>query len=332
MELDTCTHLPPWLRQGGLGRYAYFSMTVPVHRPVMVDEVVSGLAVRSSGRYIDCTVGEGGHTRAILEATSPAPTVLGLDVDIDSLSTARRRLEVHFDNMVLVRGSYTDVTRIANEHGFSGADGVVFDLGFSSAQLERPERGFSFASEGPLDMRFDQRQASSATHLVNQESERKLADLIYRFGEERQSRRIAKAIVSARPIDTTSQLAGLVARAVRGVRGRIHPATRTFQALRMVVNDELKAIESGLEQAVRLLIPGGRVVVISYHSLEDRLVKEFIRRESKDCICEHSVQQCTCRHTATLRILTKKVVKPAEEEQRFNPRSRSAKLRIAESL
>jgi len=239
---------------------------------------------------------------------------------------------MHFDNMTLVRGSYTNVARIANEHGFSGADGILFDLGFSSAQLIRPERGFSFVSEGPLDMRFDQRQASSANHFVNKTSERELADLIYKFGEERQSRRIANAIVSARPIDTTSELAELVARTVRGARGRIHPATRTFQALRIVVNDELEAIEAGLEQAVRLLSPGGRAVVISYHSLEDRLVKEFIRRESKDCLCEHSAHQCTCGHTATLRILTKKVLRPIEEEQQFNPRSRSAKLRIAESL
>lgn len=298
----------------------------------MVDEVVRGLAVRSNGRYIDCTAGEGGHSRAILEAVSPAPTVLGLDVDIDSLSTARRWLEMHFDNMTLVRGSYTNVARIANEHGFSDADGILFDLGFSSAQLIRPERGFSFASEGPLDMRFDQRQASSANHFVNKTSERELANLIYKFGEERQSRRIANAIVSARPIDTTSELAELVARTVRGTRGRIHPATRTFQALRIVVNDELEAVEAGLEQAMRLLSPGGRVVIISYHSLEDRLVKEFIRRESKDCLCEHGAHQCTCGHTATLRILTKKVVRPIEKEQRFNPRSRSAKLRIAESL
>ncbi|MDA1189919.1 MAG: 16S rRNA (cytosine(1402)-N(4))-methyltransferase RsmH, partial [Chloroflexi bacterium] len=215
---------------------------------------------------------------------------------------------------------------------FSGADGILFDLGLSSAQLERAERGFSFANEGPLDMRFDQRQELSAERIINQSVERELADLIYQLGEERQSRRIARAIVSARPIRTTARLAEVVAGAVGGKRGRIHPATRTFQALRMAVNTELEAIGEGLKQAVGSLGSGGRLVVISYHSLEDRLVKEFMRRESKNCVCEPDAPGCTCKHIALIRIITKKVVKPTQEETKGNPRSRSAKLRIAERL
>jgi len=290
------------------------------------------LAVRPRGRYIDCTVGEGGHTQAILESTSPAPSVLGLDLDEDSLATARRRLEKHLDNVTLVRGSYTDVERLAAAHNFTGADGILFDLGLSSAQLETPQRGFSFASEGPLDMRFDQAQAQTAHRLVNQATERDLADIIYRLGEEHRSRRIARAIVSARPIETTTRLAEVVAAALGGVRGRIHPATQTFQALRMAVNSELEAIGSGMEQAVRVVGGGGRIVVVSYHSLEDRLVKGFMRRESMNCLCGPDAPPCTCGHTATIRILTKKVIKPTEQETGENPRSRSAKLRVAEKL
>jgi 16S rRNA (cytosine1402-N4)-methyltransferase len=211
------------------------------------------------------------------------------------------------------------------------ADGILFDLGFSSAQLDRPERGFSFAAEGPLDMRFDTRQKLTAERLVNTMPERELADLFYELGEEHRSRRIAKAIAAARPLTTTTQLAEVVAKAAgRHGYGRIHPATRTFQAIRIAVNAELDNIEAGLAQAVRVLAEGGRLVVLSYHSLEDRLVKEFTRRESTGCLCGANALPCTCGHTATLRLVTRKVVRPTDEEIRTNPRSRSAKMRVAE--
>jgi len=302
-----------------------------VHNPVMVREVVEALGIRPGGSYIDCTVGEGGHAEAILAAAEQAPRLLGLDLDEDSLATARRRLEKHLDKVTLVRGSYAGLERFAVDNGFMGADGILFDLGFSSAQLDRPARGFSFAGEGPLDMRFDTRQKLTAERLVNTMSERELADLIYKLGEEHRSRRIARAIVAARPLTTTTQLADVVARAAGGHgHGRIHPATRTFQAIRIAVNAELGNIEAGLAQAVQVLAGGGRLVVLSYHSLEDRLVKEFMRRESTGCLCGPSAPPCTCGHTATLRLVSRKVVKPTEEEVRTNPRSRSAKIRVAE--
>jgi 16S rRNA (cytosine1402-N4)-methyltransferase len=223
------------------------------------------------------------------------------------------------------------MAEVAAAHDFVPVDGILLDLGLSSLQLADADRGFSFLVDGPLDMRFDTISSDrTAADLVNHLSSEELADILYRYGEERQSRRIARAIVEARPLRTTRELVGVIEQAVGRRRGRLHPATLVFQALRIAVNEELIALESALPQAVDLLSPGGRLVVIAFHSLEDRIVKRFMRRESQDCICPPELPMCTCDHEATLSVITRKPIKPTDEEMRGNPRSRSARLRIAE--
>jgi 16S rRNA (cytosine1402-N4)-methyltransferase len=233
--------------------------------------------------------------------------------------------------VVTVQGSYASLQEIATRQGFVGVHGILLDLGLSSLQLADQSRGFSFQVDAPLDMRYSPDREETAAHLVNQLSESDLADLLFRYGEEWQSRRIARAIVSARPIERTGRLATVVARA-KGRRGRIHPATKTFQALRIAVNRELETLERGLPQAVSLLAAGGRLAVISFHSLEDRIVKRFFRRESRDCICPPEVPRCVCGHRATVRVLTRKPIRPSAREVEENPRSRSARMRVAERL
>ena len=303
------------------------------HTPVMVSEVLAGLKVRSDGTYIDSTVGEGGHALAVLGAAEPGARLLGIDLDAEALSTASSRLEAHRSRVTLARGSYTAIQQIAEEHDFMPADGVLFDLGVSALQLESAERGFSFSRSGTPDMRFDLRQELTAYDLVNRNSEEELANMIFRYGEERRSRRIARAIVVGRPIESTVDLASVIAHAAgRSTRGGIHPATRTFQALRIAVNGELENLRSGLERAIEVLRSGGRLVVISYHSIEDRLVKSMLRRESSSCVCPPGTPQCVCGHQASLKIITRRVVRPSTEEVLANPRSRSARLRVAERL
>lgn len=303
-----------------------------IHTSVLGAELLTALGVQSGGSYIDCTVGEGGHTALLLNAVRPPPRVLGIDLDASALATARIELAEFGDTVTLAHGSYVDMKRLATEAGLDGADGIIMDLGLSSLQLETAERGFSFQAEAKLDMRFDQGQQQSAWGVVNRTRERELADLIYALGEEPKSRRIASAIVKARPIETTTKLAETVAKAMGGRRGRTHPATRTFQAIRMAVNAELENVQAGLESAVETLKPGGRLAVISFHSLEDRLVKGFMSRESKDCICPPEFLQCDCQHVASLKRVNKKVIKASDEELRANPRARSARLRVAELL
>ena len=230
-----------------------------------------------------------------------------------------------------MQGNFADVEEIAVEHGFCPVDGVLLDLGLSSLQLEAAGRGFSFQLDGPLDMRFAPSQTTTAADLVNSLPVEELADILFRYGEEPRARRVARAIVAERPIITTRQLAALVERTV-GRRKKLHPATRTFQALRMVVNEEMECLAEALPQALRLLAPGGRLAIISFHSLEDRLVKQFFRREARDCLCPPEVLVCACGHRATLGILTKKPIRPSADEVAANPRSRSAKLRIAYRL
>ncbi len=306
-------------------------MIEPAHTPVLVNEVVEALAIRPFGWYVDCTVGLGGHSRAILEASAPDGRLLGLDADARSLELARQRLAAFGERVVLVHANFRDLERVARDKGVGTANGIIMDLGLSSWQLADSARGFSFHDEGGLDMRFDPSQGVSAADLVNTLPEDELAALIWRYGEEPKARPIARAIVGARPIATAGQLAGAIARAV-GKRGRIHPATRTFQALRIAANRELENLEAALPQAVRLLGPGGRLAVISFHSLEDRIVKTFFRNESRDCICPPRLPQCVCGHRATLRIVTKKPITPGPREVSANPRARSAKLRVAERL
>lgn len=301
------------------------------HEPVLLNETLKGLGVKPAGWYVDCTVGLGGHSQAILEASEPDGRLLGLDADSESLEQARLNLSRFGDRVRLVHGNFRDLEQIARQNGVNQANGVLMDLGLSSWQLAAAERGFSFQEDAPADMRFDRTQGLSAADLVNMLPEEDIVAALWQYGEEPRARRIARALVEARPIRTTGELADIVCRVVRR-RGRIHPATRTFQGLRIAVNRELEALEEALPQAVTILAPGGRLAVISFHSLEDRIVKLFFRQEAKDCICPPRSPACVCGHRATLRVITKKPVSPSEEEIARNPRARSAKLRVAERL
>jgi len=302
-----------------------------VHSPVLTDEVIECLAVEPGGRYIDCTLGAGGHARLILEAGAPGAMLLGIDADPHAVALARDNLTGLDGDLHLVNANFRELEETARGLTFVPVHGVLFDLGISSMQLAEDGRGFSFQTEAPLDMRFSPEQELTAADIVNGYDESEIANLIWEYGEERFSRRIAKAIVRARPLQTTTALASVIARAVPG-RGKINPATRTFQALRIAVNDELRTLESGLKQARDVLGTGGRLVVISFHSLEDRIVKQFLQRESRDCICPPETPQCICDHKATLRKITRRPITPTRQEQTTNPRSRSAKLRAAERI
>lgn len=286
---------------------------------------------------MDGTVGAGGHAHGILERSSPEGQLLGLDRDVDALRVAADRLRPYAERVRLSHASFEFVQAEAERIGWQAGsvDGIVLDLGVSSMQLEDPSRGFGFRSEGPLDMRFDVSAPLQAADLVNGLPVDELADLLRRLGEEPQARRIARAIVAARPIGTPRQLADVVAQASGAPRGRrLHPATLTFQALRIAVNDELAALERTLPQAVGLLRPGGRLAVIAFQSLEDRLVKEFMRRESRDCLCPPEQPMCTCGHRAQVvpQPFGRKAVKATSAELARNPRARSARLRVVERL
>jgi 16S rRNA (cytosine1402-N4)-methyltransferase len=301
------------------------------HEPVLYQEALEALQVRPGGRYVDATIGAGGHASGILERSAPDGRLLGLDADPTAVALARRRLAAYGERVITLHGNFTTLAAAAAQHGFVPADGVLMDLGLSSMQLEDGSRGFSFRRDGPLDMRFDPTQGATAAEVINNLSENELADLIYRYGEERHSRAIARAIVARRPLHTTAELAAIVQGVLRR-RGPIHPATRTFQALRIATNDELAALQAALPQALSLLKPGGRIAVISFHSLEDRIVKQFFRRESSDCICPPEAPVCNCGHRAALRTVTRKPIRPAAEEMAANPRARSARLRAAQRL
>lgn len=305
-------------------------MTAAIHTSVLLTEAVAGLNVRAGGRYMDCTLGLGGHTEAILQAGG---RVLALDADPDALQLAASRLASWGDQVKLVHANFRQLGEVARREGFAPADGILFDLGISSLQLSPAGRGFSFQSDQPLDMRFDPEQPESAADLVNGLPEAELARLIWEYGEERLSRKIARYIVERRPLRTTGDLVKAVI-AAAGPRhsGGIHPATRTFQALRIAVNDELGTLDSALDQAIGLLGDGGRLAVISFHSLEDRIVKNRFRDEEKTCVCPPAQPVCNCGHVPRLRTLTKKPIVATPEETAANPRSRSAKLRIAERL
>jgi 16S rRNA (cytosine1402-N4)-methyltransferase len=284
------------------------------------------------GFYIDGTIGAGGHAWGILEACQPDGLLLGLDVDPQALELAHGRLAPYGQRAILVRASYTTILEQLQRVGRKTVDGILLDLGMSSIQLDTPQRGFSFQVDAPLDMRFDPSNPVRAADLVNSKPENELADILYRFGEERHSHQVAQAIVRARPVTSTRQLAEVVARVTGGRRKGLHPATRTFQALRIAVNHELEAVEDVLPRAMACLVSGGRLAVISFHSLEDRLVKQFMRRESQDCICPPRQPVCTCSHRASLREINRHPVRPQEAELHNNPRARSARLRVAEKL
>jgi 16S rRNA (cytosine1402-N4)-methyltransferase len=302
------------------------------HQPVLYKEIIHALQPQAGGRYVDGTLGAGGHARGIMEASAPDGLLLGLDVDPQALAIARRNLAPYEGRTHLVQASYTSLSQQLAQLGWDTVDGILLDLGASSMQFDTPERGFSFQHDAPLDMRFGPHVPRTAADLVNLSSERELADLIYRYGEERDSRKIARAIVRARPIHTTRELVAAIESISPRRGGRVHPATRTFQALRIAVNDELSAIEEVLPQAVAALRPGGRLAVISFHSLEDRIVKEFFRDHSRDRVNPPYERLYEEERKATLKEVNRKPIVPSEEEIQDNPRARSAKLRIAEKL
>jgi 16S rRNA (cytosine1402-N4)-methyltransferase len=304
------------------------------HVPVLLAETLAGLQLTPGGVCIDGTLGGAGHAEAMLQATNPDGRLLGLDMDPAAIARAAERLAPFGERVTLVHTSFGEMAQAAAAHGFVQAAAILLDLGISSFQLTEADRGFSFMAAGPLDMRMDTDADLTAEEIVNTWPQEELANIIYQYGEETKSRRIARAIVDARPLHTTTELAEVVARSLGGRHGgqRIHPATRTFQALRIAVNDELGTLSRTLPQIVSLLAGGGRFAIITFHSLEDRIVKQFIQLESRDCICPPELPICQCGHHATLRPVTRKPVQPSEAEIAVNSRSRSAKLRIAERL
>lgn len=304
---------------GGKGNF----LKIP-HIPVLKTEILAWLNCRPGGHYLDCTVGYGGLAEEILGASDPDGLLIGIDQDREAITSARGRLQAYGKRVHLIHGNFSDLKQHLRMVGLSEVDGVVFDLGVSSAQLDEPERGFSFQADGPLDMRMDQAGAQTAADLVADLPEKELADLIFRYGEERYSRRIARAIVQARrgrPLRTTGDLVAVIREAVPASyrHGRLHCATRTFQALRIAVNRELDVLEGALRDAAEVLAPGGRLCVVSFHSLEDRIAKQTLRALSQG-------------PDPRLAVLTKKPLVPSERECRENPRARSAKLRVAERL
>ncbi len=308
------------------------------HLPVLAEEVVMMLAPAPGSLQIDATLGGGGHTERILEASSPDGRLLGLDADGAAIARVRERLKRFGDRLVLRQANFRELGEVAPAAGFGQVDGLLFDLGLSSYQLADDARGFSFRAAGPLDMRFDTSRGVPASELVAALDARELADLFKRYGEEPYAGRIARAIVESRaqaPLETAGQLASLVERVVPGPppgRRRVHPATRVFQALRIAVNAELDALEEALASGMDLLRPGGRLVVLSYHSLEDRIVKQFIAAERKGCTCPPEVPVCVCGRQPRLRRVGPPSITPSAAEIAANPRSRSARLRAAERL
>jgi 16S rRNA (cytosine1402-N4)-methyltransferase len=307
------------------------------HTPVLAEEVMTILSPRPGGLQIDGTLGGGGHTERILEASNPDGRVLGLDADPAAITRVRARLTRFGDRLVLRQANFRELADVAPPAGFGAVDGLLLDLGLSSFQLADDGRGFGFRTSGPLDMRFDPTRGVPASELLATLDVDELAMLFRRYGEEPHALRIARSIVRERavaPIATADRLAAVVASTVPATRGshRIHPATRVFQALRIVVNDELGALEAVLSAAMDLLRPGGRLVVLSYHSLEDRIVKRFVAAERKGCVCPREVPICVCGRVPRLRAVGPQPVMPTELEVSANPRARSARLRAAERL
>ena len=306
------------------------------HESVMKNEVLHYLNVHMEGVIVDGTLGDGGHTEFILKNTAPEIRVFAIDRDRSAIERARERLSPFRDRVTLAYGNLGDLKSLAVQNGIIRIVGLLMDLGVSSPQLDTPERGFSIQHDGPLDMRMNPSQKTSAADLLKELSDAELAAIIKNFGEERYSKRIVRAIrkeQAERPISTTGQLSRIVARVVTSPRHtRIHPATRTFQALRIAVNDELEQLKLALQGVIGLLNSTARLVVISFHSLEDRIVKTFFRDEQKGCSCPPKIPMCICGRTQTLKVLTRKPIVPSEEEVARNPRSISAKLRVAERI
>ena len=304
----------------------------PPHQPVLYQESINLLQPKNHGRYVDGTLGAGGHAAGILESSKPGGKLLGLDIDDQAIEIAKARLTAYGSRVILRKDSYANLGGHLRTLNWPCTDGIILDLGLSSMQLDTSDRGFSFIKDAPLDMRFNKDQKRTASEIINSWSEKDLAKVLWDFGEEPKSRQIAASIIEQRPVFTTHQLAAIVLNAYKGKRGKIHPATRTFQALRIAVNEELDTLEKGLEEALKALCKGGRLAVISFHSLEDRKVKQLFQRESRDCICPPEQPVCICGHKVSVRLISKKAIIPSQEEVVKNPRARSAKLRVVEKL
>ena len=303
------------------------------HEPVLLAESVQHLMLKEAGVYVDGTTGQGGHSEAMLLAEPQVKAVLGIDWDPRSLEFAQSRLADFADRFLSAAGSYTQMVELAAGQGISSVDGVLLDLGFSSLQIEGPEYGLSFQEDGPLDMRYNPEGGLTAEEIINTYSEHELGQIIRRYGEEPRGMAIARAIIKERPVQGTAQLASIVGSVLGRRPGqRVSPATKTFQALRIAVNDELSNVERGIDAAITLLAPGGRLAVISYHSLEDRIIKTQFNRGAAACVCPPGLPVCTCGQTPRLKIINRRVIKPSQAEIDSNPRSRSAKLRVAERV
>ena len=314
------------------------------HIPVLCNKVIDFLSPKSDGVYIDGTVGLGGHSAAILETSAPNGRVIGIDLDVEALTIAKSRLHVFGERSSLINGNFAEMdVLLETRHSIHAVDGIVLDLGVSSLQLDTPDRGFSFNHTGPLDMRMNARQMLNseretdltAMRVVNNSPMNALVDIFKRYGEERFARRIAHRIIQTRqetPIMTTTQLAEIVKQAVPKGVSKIHPATRVFQALRIHINAELENLETGLDIAIQLLRQGSCLCIITFHSLEDRIVKHCFQKCARTCICPPKTPICICEHTASLEILTKRPISPDAVEVQHNPRARSAKLRVARKL
>ena len=307
------------------------------HRPVLLDECMEGLNIRPDGIYLDGTLGRAGHSWEIVRRLTAGGRLIGLDRDETALEAARRRLAPYIDRVTLVHSNFSCVAQVLDQLNVPAVDGMLFDLGVSSPQLDDAQRGFSYMHDAPLDMRMDRTAGLTARTVVNEWPYEELRRILYEYGEERYAPAIARRIVTAReeaPIETTGQLVELIKSAMppQALREKQHPAKRSFQAIRIAVNDELGAVRQGMEAAIDHLKPGGRLAVITFHSLEDRIVKNVFQDAAKGCTCPPSFPVCVCGHKPKIKILTKKPIIATREEVEENPRSRSAKLRVAERV
>lgn len=307
------------------------------HITVLHEEAVDGLNIKPGGIYVDCTLGGAGHSSLIASRLTEGARLISIDQDDTALAAARERLAPYMDHVTLVKSNFRRIKQILHDLHITQVDGVLFDLGVSSPQLDEAERGFSYNAEATLDMRMDQQQELTAYSIVNEWEESEIASIIFKYGEEKFARRIAREICLARankPIETTEELVELIKRGIPAPARRTggHPAKRTFQAIRIAVNDELNAFQEALEDSIEMLAPGGRTSVITFHSLEDRICKQTYQKYSKGCICPPGLPQCACGQKPTLKIITRKPIIPTDVEQEANRRARSAKLRIAEKL
>lgn len=307
------------------------------HVTVLMDEAVAGLNIRPGGIYVDCTLGGAGHSSLIASKLTEGGRLIAIDQDDWALDNARERLASYMDRVTLVKSNFRHIKDIVRDLGLAGVDGILFDLGVSSPQLDEGERGFSYNADAPLDMRMDQQAPLSAYDIINEWDEEEIAKIIWLYGEEKFSRRIARQIVQQRkkqPIQTTGELVELIKEGIPAAARRTgpHPAKRTFQAIRIAVNDELDAFKEAVVDAIEVLNPEGRVSVITFHSLEDRICKQIYQDFSKGCTCPPAFPICTCGNEAVVKVITKKPILPSEEELEANKRARSAKLRVAEKL